>query len=136
DGAVANSDRSRAFVARQPWNFEFLEPPFASHAVKNLQIVRGPGAGAQEPPVPRLRFVENAGPNQRVKREGRVPKPAISIVPIARAPQLFGQGGRRGRDDAPGLPVRERLQRQKRAKNRLAPMLRRLESRRPAGPEG
>src|SRR5277367_1623874 len=78
DGAVTDSDRSRAFVARQPWNFEFLEPPFARHAVENLQIVGRPGDGAQEPLVPRLRFVENAGPNQRIKRERRVPKPAIS----------------------------------------------------------
>ena len=86
--------------------------------------------------MPRLRLVENASPNQRIKGERRVPKPAISIVPVARAAQLFGQGRRRGRDNAAGLPVRERLQSQKRAKNGLAPVLRRLESRRPAGPEG
>src|SRR5580693_1690091 len=136
DGAVTDSDRSRAFVARQPRNFEFLEPPFARHTVENLQIVWRPGDGAQEPLVPRLRFVENARANQRIKGERRVPKPAISIVPIARAPELFGQRRRRGRDNAAGLPMRQRLQGQKRAKNRLAPMVRWLESRRPSGPEG
>ena len=86
--------------------------------------------------MPRLRLVEDAGPNQGIKGKGRVPKPAKSIVPIARPSQLFGQGRCRGRDNAPGLPVRKRLQSQKRPKNRVAPAVRRLESRRPAGPEG
>ena len=85
--------------------------------------------------MPRLRLVENASPNQRIKRERRVSEPAISIVPIARAAQLFGQGRRRGRDNAAGLPVCERLQGQKRAKNGVAPAFRRFESGRPSGPE-
>src|ERR1700722_5415301 len=90
DGAVADSDRSRAFVARQPWNFELLEPSFARHTIENLQVVRRPGDRPQEPLVPRLRLIENASANQRVEGKGRVPKPAIPIVPIARPAQLFG----------------------------------------------
>ena len=106
DRPIADSDRSGAFVARQPGMFEFLEPPFARYAVENLQVVRSSGDRPQEPLVPRLRFVEDARPNQRIKGEGRVPKPAISIIPVARAAQLFRQGRRRGRDNAAGLPVR------------------------------
>src|SRR5271156_2309668 len=94
DRPIADSDRLRAFVARHPWNFEFLEPPFARYTVEYLQVVGRPGDRAQEPFVPRLRLVENAGPNQRIKGERRVSEPAISIVPIARAAQFFGQGRR------------------------------------------
>ena len=135
DRAIADSDRGRAFVARQPGNFIFFKPAFSRDAVDDLQIIRRTGDRAQEPLVPRLRLVENAGANQRIEGEGRVPKPAIPIVPIARAAQLLWQGRRGGRDDAAGLPVRERLQSQKRAKNRFAPVLRRLESPHPSGPE-
>ena len=71
--------------------------------------------------MPRLRLVENAGPDQRIKREGRVAKPAIAIVPIARPAELFGQGGRRGRDNAAGLPVRERLQASEASEERPRP---------------
>ena len=86
--------------------------------------------------MPCLRAVEKASPDQRVKGERRVPKPAKSIVPVARAADLLGQRRRSGRDDAPGLPMRERLQGQKRAKNGAAPGPRRLEGRSPSGPEG
>src|SRR6516225_11568111 len=37
DRPVADSDRSRAFVARQPGNLIFLEPSLACDAVENLQ---------------------------------------------------------------------------------------------------
>jgi hypothetical protein len=40
DGAVADADRARAFVARQPRKLVFLEPPLARDAVDDLQVVR------------------------------------------------------------------------------------------------
>ena len=135
DRSVADADRLRAFVAGQPGNFVFLEPSVARDAVDDLQVVRRAGDRAQEPLVPRLRLVEDARSDQRIEGEGRIPKPAKAIVPVARPAQLFRQGCRRGRDDAAGLPVRERLQGEKRAKNGVAPRVRRFEGLGPLGPE-
>ena len=104
DRPVADLDRSRAFVARQPGNFIFLKPSLARDAVDNLQVVWRASHCAQEPFVPRLRLVEKASPDQRIKGERRVPKPAVSIIPIARAAQLFGQRRRAGGDNAASSP--------------------------------
>src|SRR5271155_5636541 len=44
DRAVADSDRRRVFVARQPGNFIFLEPSLACDAIECLQVVCAPAA--------------------------------------------------------------------------------------------
>src|SRR5271154_1701406 len=52
DRSVADSDRSRAFVAWQPGNFIFLEPSLASDAVDNLQGVPRARPPPPHPPPP------------------------------------------------------------------------------------
>src|SRR5580698_9770082 len=135
DRAVADTDRRRSFVTRQPRDLKFLEPSFARYAIENLQVVRGARDRPQEPLVPRLGLVENASANQRIKGESRVAEPAKSIVPIAGPTQLLWQRCRWRSDDAACLPMRKRFQSQKRAEYRVAPSVSRFENRRPAGPE-
>ena len=62
-----------------------------------------------------------AAGEQRVERERRVAQPAVAVVPVAHAAELLGQRGRRRGDDAAGRRVGERLERDQRALDRVAP---------------
>ena len=80
-----------------------------------------PGHGAEQPLAPGAGLLEVAGDQQRVERERGVAEPAVAVVPVPHPADPLGQRrGRRGHDPA-GRRVGQRLQRDQRAQDRLAP---------------
>ena len=121
DGAVADrgpvrSPRSRAATAaRAPATL-----PLPGHPVEDLQPVGAAGDRPQQPLPPVGRLLGVAGLHQRLQGERRVAQPAVPVVPVARAAQLLRQRGRRGRDDAAGRRVGQRLEGEQRAHDGFA----------------
>ena len=60
---------------------------------------------------------------QRLQRERRVAHPRVAVVPVALAARRLGQRGRQRRHRRPGRHVRQPLDRQRRALDRLAPAM-------------
>ena len=117
---VADPHRLRALVAGQPCGLPFQKSALAHDAVHDLHVGRRAGRGAEQPIVPGGSFRGIAGVHQRQQREGGIPQPAEAIIPVARAAELFGQRGRRCRDDAAGRRIGLRLQRDQRAHDQIA----------------
>ena len=132
---VAEPDRFRSHVARQPRRLDFVEPPLARDAVHRLHVVGSARDRAVQPLAPGFRLLEVARADERKQGEGRVAQPAKTIVPVALAAEAFRQRRRSRRDDAARLPVRKRLERKERPQDRLVPFATRGEGSRPAGPE-
>ena len=109
-GLVADSHRLRPAKSRQPRQLQLRKLPFAADAVEHLQILRTARRRAQQPFAPCACFVAIAGQQQRIQRERRIAKPAVAIVPVAHAAELFRQRCRRRSDDAARGRVRHRLQ--------------------------
>ena len=121
-GRVPHADRGRVFIAGEPGDFKFAQPPLAPEAVHDLNLRRVPRHRADEPRPPRGGLVFEPGSHQRVEREGGVAEPAEPVVPVAHASNLLGQRGRRsGHDPARGREG-QRLQRDERPQDRLAPL--------------
>ncbi len=136
-GRVADPDRPRALVAGQPVELHLGQPPLARQAVHDLQVGGAPRGGAKEPRAPRLGFLDLSGVEQHEQRERGIPQPAEAVVPVTRAAELLGQGGRRRGDDPPGRSVGQRLERDQRALHDFRPACRRcrrLEAGRPLPP--
>jgi hypothetical protein len=119
---VADPDRRRALIARQPVELELGEAPFTGGPVHDLHLLRRPGDGAQEPVAPGARLLGVAGGQQRVQAEGRVTQPAVAVVPVPHSAKLLGQGRCRCRDDPTGRCVCERLQDEQRASDLITPL--------------
>src|SRR5262249_932621 len=84
---------------------------------------------------PRGGLTEVARIHHREQRQRRIAKPAIAVVPVSYSADLLGQR-RRGRgDDSAGRPVRERLERENGANDRVAPLTGVLAFARPRSPE-
>ena len=88
-----------------------------------------------EPVHERAGLLGEAEPQERVQREGRVADPRVAVVPVARAADRLGQARRGGRDDGARRLVGQQLQRQRRARDHLAPATPVLRLRDPAPPE-
>ena len=58
---------------------------------------------------------------QRLEGEGRVAQPRVAVVPVALAARGFRKGGGERRDGRTGRDIREPLDRQRRALDRIAP---------------
>ncbi len=58
---------------------------------------------------------------QRLQREGRVAQPRVAVVPVALAARRLRQRGRERRDGRAGRHVRQSLDRERRALDRIAP---------------
>ena len=110
DGGIPDPHGSGALVTGQPRQLEFGQPPFAGGTIHDLQVPRIAGHRPQQPVAPRQRLLGIAADEKRIEREGRVPQPAVAIVPVADAADLLRQRGGRGRDDAPRRCERQRLQ--------------------------
>ena len=117
---VADANRRGLFVARQPRQLDLGEAVLAAHAVHDLRVRRRAGDRAQQPVHPRARLLGVATEHQGVERERGIAQPAVAIVPVANATELFGKPGRRRRDDAAGRRVRQRLQRDQRTDHGVA----------------
>ena len=120
-GGVADPDRLRSLVARQPGDLPFRQAPLAGEAVHDLELRRAAGDRAHQPGPPLPRLVVVAGVHQGQQRQGGVPDPAVAVVPVARAAELLRQRGGGGRDEAAGRAVGHRLQRDERAPDGLRP---------------
>ena len=120
-GCVADPDRLRPLVARQPRQLAFREVPLTGRAVHDLQVVRVAGDGSQQPAAPGPRLVLEAVLEQGVEGERRVTEPAVPVVPVADAADLLRQRGRRSRHDPARRIVGERLQHHQRPRHGLLP---------------
>ncbi len=116
---VAPAHGPAALVAGQPGDFQLRQPAIAGDAVHDLQLVGVPGHCAQQPLPPCLGFLAIPGVEQGVQRQRRVAQPAMPVIPIAAAAQLFGQRGRRRGDDPAGGLECQQLQRDQRAHHRV-----------------
>ena len=134
DRGVADAHRPGVLVPWQPVERQLRKPPLAGGAVHGLQLRRITAGSAKEPVAPRGRLGEKATVDEREEREGRVPQPAESVVPVPDAADLLRQrsGGRR--DDAAGRREGEALQRDRRAKDLLFPRTFVVEGLRPVAP--
>ena len=111
-GGVADPDRRGALVPGQPVAARYSGSRRSpSSAVHDLQVGRVAGDGAQQPLPPGPGLVVVTGAEQRLQGEGGVAQPAVAVVPVAGAAELLGQRGGRGRDDAAGRRVGQRLER-------------------------
>src|SRR5437588_2808400 len=118
---VADPDGARGLVASEPRELELRQAPLACDAVHDLQVRRIPGDRAEEPQSPVARLVDVVAVQKREQRQGRVPEPAIAIVPVAHAADVFGERCRRRGDDAAGRRVGQRLQHDQRAVQLVVP---------------
>ena len=89
-GRIANANRRCPVEPREPRYFPFREAPFTAKTVHDLQLIRAAGNRAQQPvaPIPCLLVI--TGTSQCKQGEGRVPEPAVAVVPVAHAAGLFG----------------------------------------------
>ena len=114
---VADADRLRAFVARQPRHLKLGQAAFAGQTVHDLRLGRIARDRPEQPPLPGFRLC--GVPRLQEGEEGKrgIPQPAEAVVPIPHAADLLRQGGRRGGHDAARRLVRQRLQRNERAQH-------------------
>jgi hypothetical protein len=75
----------------------------------------------QEPPEEGARLRGAAEAKQRVDREGRVPHPAVAVVPVPLPSDPLRKRSRRGGCDRAGGRIEEELQRERAADDRLLP---------------
>ena len=68
-------------------------------------------------------FPVQVQPVQRLEREGAVADPGVAVVPVALAARGLGQRGRQGGHGRAGRHVREPLDRQRGALDRIAPVV-------------
>ena len=120
-GGIADAHRRRALVARQPPEGQLAEATLPGEPVHDLDLAGVARHGAQEPLPPRPRLVGVPAHHERVEGERGVPEPAVAIVPVAHAPDEFGQGGGRRGHDAAGGRIGHRLQRDERPQHGLVP---------------
>ena len=117
---VSDANGLRSLVALEPGELELDQPPLARDAVEDLEVLRRSGDRAEQPLPPLARLVEVAGCQEGEQGQSRVAQPAVAVVPVANAPDRFRQRRRGRRDDAARRRVRQRLQRDERAPDRIA----------------
>ena len=99
---------------------ELGDPALAGDPVQRLRPVGRARDRAQQPVAPRARLVVVAGADEREERERRVAHPAEAVVPVPDAAERLRQRRGRRRDDPAGRRVRQRLERDERADQRVA----------------
>ena len=109
-GCIADPNGRRALVAFKPRDLVFSKPTLAGDAIHRLQIVRIARHSPYQPFSPRSGLVVKPCGQQSIERERGVAQPAETVVPVARTPGLFRKRCGRGGDDAPGLPMCQRLE--------------------------
>ncbi len=120
-GGVADVDRSRALVAGQPVQLVFGQPPRPVDVVHDLQVRRVARGGPEQPVPEAAGLVDVSADHQRVQRQAGVAQPAVAVIPVANAPDRLGQRRGRGGDDGAGGLERQRLERDQRPQDGVAP---------------
>ena len=124
-GLVADPDRPGPLVPVEPAQLGLGEAAAPGEGVHDLQVLGVAGDGSQQPVPPGLGLGGVPAAGEGLQGECGVAQPAVAVVPVPRAADLFRQrGGGRG-GDAPARGVGQRLQDQQRASHRLAVAARR-----------
>src|SRR5262249_16002386 len=121
--SVADANWPRILVTAKMIQRDFLEIASAVHAVHDLQRTSlGVIAEAARYPVnKRVRFVDEAYPDDRIQRECRIPQPGEPIIPISHPSNTFRQGKCGRGDQRAMLTANKQLQRQSRTMDHLSP---------------
>ena len=118
---IADADRRGAFIAREPRQLDFGQAAFARRAIHNLELSRISRHRPQKPIAPGRCLFLISGRHQGVESKGRVPQPAVSVIPVAHAAKKFRQR-RRGRgDDPPCRGVGQGLEGDQRTEHMVLP---------------
>src|SRR5262249_61672589 len=88
--AVADRTGGRVLNSGEPGTCDLGGRPPPGGSIQDLLRAGPAGDGAKEPVPPIARLVEIAGVHESEQRPGRVPQPAITIVPVALAAHFFG----------------------------------------------
>src|SRR5215469_7539957 len=118
---IADEYGRGVLIASEPADDQFRQPALPADAVHDLHLMRAAGDGANEPVSPYLGFVVVSQMHEGQQRKGGVAQPAKAIVPVPRASQALGKGGRDGRDDPACRGVGQSLQRDQRTLNNACP---------------
>src|SRR5919204_1322305 len=118
---VANAHRSGPLVAAEPVELVFDQQPLLRDAVQDLDVIGIAANRPQQPVMPFPRLVRVSVFEQQLEDEGRIPEPAVAVVPISNpADDLRERGGGRS-DDPARRRVRESLQGEQAADDLVAP---------------
>ena len=120
EGAVPDPDRARAGVAREVVERRLGEVPPPVDPVHDLQrpVLGRLDVGDELHELVGLPV--EVEPVQRLQREGRVAHPRVAVVPVALPAGGLGQRRRQRGHGRPGRHVRQPLDRERRALDRLA----------------
>ena len=90
-GGIADAHRRRTLIAGKPRHFPFGQPSLAEDAVHDLQVLRRAGQRPVQPVAPGAGLLVVAATHERGQGERRIADPAVAVVPVARAAELFRQ---------------------------------------------
>src|SRR5713226_9887761 len=79
---VADPDRPRATIPRQPLQLEFRQSPLSTDAVHDQQIIGASGRTPLDEAAEAVRLGLAAELAQRANGEDGVPDPAVAVVPV------------------------------------------------------
>src|SRR5437773_8478003 len=90
DSSIAHAHGPCALISWEPPEFDLGESALARHAIHDLQLGGVAGCGAKEPVSPCSGLVGMPGGHESIKSERGIPKPPVSIVPVADSAKLLG----------------------------------------------
>jgi len=132
---VADAHRTHAAITRERRHGAFGEDLLEADPVERLDVAATGAAHDVVEPAQvvfhRPHFREAV---QRPDDEERVAQPAEAVVPVATGVGRFGDAGRHGRDDRPGLLELAKLQGDRGADHRVLPLERHRQAPAPAPP--
>src|SRR6516225_1632150 len=120
-GRIADTYGRGVLIASEPGNEQFRQPVLSTDAVHDLHLARIAGDGANEPVSPYLGFVVVSQMHEGQERKGGVTQPAKAVIPVPRARQTLGKGGRDSRNDPARWDIGQGLQRDQRTLNNAGP---------------
>ena len=111
---VPHAHRAGAPVSGQLGDLVLVEASLSADAVHDLDVARVPRDRPQQPAPPFLGLLPVPVGEQDADGQGRVSKPHVAVVPVARTAVRLGQARRGCGRDAPGVFVGQRAQDQQR----------------------
>src|SRR6516164_2348815 len=118
---IADAYGRGVLIASEPGDDQFRQPVLSADAIHDLHLMRAAGDGANEPVSPYLGFVVVSQMHEGQERKGGVTQPAKAVIPVPRARQTLGKGGRDGRNDPARWGIGQSLQRDQGTLNSAGP---------------
>src|SRR6516225_11555610 len=118
---IADEYGQGVLIASEPRDDQFRQPVLSADAVHDLHLTRAAGYGANEPVSPYLGFVVVSQMDEGQERKGGVTQPAKAVIPVPRAGQTLGKGGRDSRNDPARWDIGQSLQRDQRTLDNAGP---------------